>query len=244
MQMSKYDFSLDMESDNSNSLILRNILPHSRVLEMGPSYGRMTKYLKEVLECYICIVEKDFAAGISAKQYADNFFIGENDFHIIGYDGDECNGNIDKNMWHYQLQSDEKFDYIIFADVLEHVYDPWTALKNAATLLKNDGSIWISVPNSFHNAVLIDLLCKDNFQYRPIGLLDDSHIRFFTRTTLLQMVANSGLTIHQVLDPKNSVENTEIGTSYQDITDSSLEEFLKNRPDGEVYQFIWELKKS
>ena len=74
--MSKYDFELDMKTQNSNSVILNNIKPNSIVLEVGCAHGRMTKYLKETLNCTVDIVEIDWEAGDVAKQWARYAWLG------------------------------------------------------------------------------------------------------------------------------------------------------------------------
>lgn len=228
----KYNFDLDMESDNSCSLILREIKPNSKVLEMGPAHGRMTKHLKENLNCFICIVEIDRDAGDSAKRWADKWFIG-------GSSGD---GDIDGDIWHYQLTIHEnKFDYIIFADVLEHLYNPWLALERAASLLSENGKILISVPNISHNSVIIDLM-NDKFNYRPTGLLDNTHLRFFTNTTLRKMVENAGLIINKEMNTHCAVEHTEFRNNLDDVP-GNVGRFLNKREFGDVYQFVWKLKK-
>lgn len=223
----KYNFDLDMQSDNSNSLILREVKPNSNVLEFGCAHGRMTKYLKENLNCSVTIVEKDFSAGKEASKFATKSYIG-------------VFGNIEQYYWKDQNPS-IKYDYIIFADVLEHLYDPWAILLEVKYHLKDDGYILISVPNIGHNAVIIDLL-NDKFDYREIGLLDNSHIRFFTEKSLKEMVEKVGLKVHKVMNAKNIVENTEFKNSYSDVPED-VANFLKNRPNGDIYQFVWSLSK-
>lgn len=225
----KYNFDLDMESDNSCSLILKEVKPNSNVLEFGPAYGRMTKYLKEQLNCSICIVEKDMDSGNSAKMFADKYFIG----------GASGNGDIDGDIWFYDLKS-HKFDHIIFADVLEHVNDPWTTLKRAATLLTDNGTILISVPNVSHNSVIIDLM-NDKFEYRPTGLLDNTHIRFFTNTSLRNMVEDAGLLITKEMNTHCAIEHTEFRNSIDNVP-GNVGRFLNKRKFGDTYQFVWELK--
>ena len=223
--MSKYDFHLDMNSDNSNSVILRNIKPNSFVLEVGCAHGRMTKYLKETLNCDVAIIEQDEEAGNVAKQWACSSFIGEQD------------GNIENIISRMNGQC----DYIIFADVLEHLYDPQKVLLESKKLLKDDGSIWISIPNIAHNAVLIDLW-NGKFIYRDVGLLDNTHIRFFTKSSLMQMIEQCALRIDRQFNLVNVVGNTELNNSYQDLPPNLIVE-IKGRPEGEVYQFVWELRK-
>lgn len=225
----KYNFDLDMIGDNSNSLILRQVLPGSDVLEFGPAHGRMTKYLKENLNCKVTIVEKEERSGIVATNYAEMSFIGD-------YWGD-----IEKYHWKQNVSAiGSKYDYIIFADVLEHLYNPWEVLHSVRDLLKEDGRVLISVPNFTHNSILIDLL-NNKFEYREIGLLDNTHIRFFTRTSLERMVAGAGFVVEKIFDPCNAVENTEFGNSLSDVPEA-VADFLKQKVDGEVYQFVWSLK--
>ena len=227
----KYDFELDMVGDNSNSVILRNIKPGSKIFECGCAHGRMTKYLKEKLNCTVYVAEANKEAGLYAKEWAEQSFLGED-------------GNIE-----YKLFFDHLFkigiydlDCIIFADVLEHLYDPESVLKKCQLLLKDGGSIWISIPNIGHNAVLIDLW-NNKFTYRPTGLLDDTHIRFFTYHSLKEMINKCGLTIIQEINLQNPVENTEFGNSYKDVRPEVIFT-LKQREHGETYQFVWELKAS
>jgi 2-polyprenyl-3-methyl-5-hydroxy-6-metoxy-1,4-benzoquinol methylase len=227
----KYNFELDMVGDNSNSLILRNILPNSNVLEFGPAHGRMTKYLKENLNCKVTIVELDEEAGNSAKIFAEESFIGN---HW---------GDIEKYQWlHHLDDAAKKFDYIIFADVLEHLYDPWKVLSSVKNLLKDNGSLFISIPNIGHNSVIIDLL-NGKFEYREVGLLDNTHIRFFTRVSLQRMINEAGFEIEHCFDAHNIVENTELGNSYNDVPEH-VAEYLRQRPDGDVYQYVWSLRKN
>lgn len=224
----KYNFELDMIGDNSNSLILREINPNSDVLEFGPAHGRMTKYLKETLDCAVSIVEMDLESGEQASNFADYALIGDQD------------GDIEKYNWlEYFKSLNKKFDYVIFADVLEHLYNPWEVLSSVKGVLNRNGSVLISVPNVGHNSVVIELL-NNKFEYREVGLLDNTHIRFFTRSSLLQMVTKSGFWVQKTMDAHNAVENTEFENSFEDVPDD-VAAFLKEREDGDVYQFVWSL---
>jgi len=227
--MSKYNFELDMSSDNSNSVILKNIKPNSKVLEIGCAHGRMTKYLKEILNCKVTIVEKDIESGEIAKQWAETHYIG-------------VNGDIENifPIMHMGLLYDT-FDYIIFADVLEHLYDPKSVLKKSKSLLKTNGSVWISIPNIAHNSVLIDLW-NNKFEYKDIGLLDNTHFRFFTESSLRKMATDCELIISKEINLTNTVENTEFNNSYNNVP-LEIIKALKNREYAEIYQFVWELKQ-
>lgn len=230
--MTTYDFELDLETDNSNSVILKNIKKDSKIFEFGPAHGRMTKYLKEQLNCSIDIVEIDEKAGKEASHYAETSFIGPQ----VG----------DLNSYHQYMEivksAGKKYDYIILADVLEHLIDPKMILKWAGySMIKENGSIWISIPNIAHNSVLIDLW-NNKFDYKETGLLDKTHIKFFTESSLDQFVIDCGLKVKTKFNLINVVDNTEFNNSYEDVP-SYIAFGLKERKDGEVYQFVWELTR-
>src|SRR5665213_1471119 len=229
--MIKYDFALDMEADNSNSLILRNIARGSEVLEAACAHGRMTRYLREALDCRVTVVEYDAEAGASAAKYAaDSRHVGPG------------RGDLEKGPWFETLKSEgRRFDYIVMADVLEHLHDPAKLLSRATELRKPGGSLWISVPNFTHNAVLIEML-NGRFDYGEVGLLDGTHIHFFSEPSLEAMARRVGLKVVKRLDPVLKVKRVpELQNSYGDVP-WHVALYLKMRKGGEVYQFVWELK--
>ncbi|WP_110931166.1 class I SAM-dependent methyltransferase [Paenibacillus bouchesdurhonensis] len=224
--MLKYDVNLDENSDNSLSLILRNIERNSVVLEFGPATGRMTKYLKEKLNCDVYIVEIDPESARIASQYSSDCVIG----------------NIEEYAWLEHFDGIE-FDYIVFADVLEHLYQPQKVLLESKRLLKENGSIFVSIPNVAHNSIIIDLI-NNRFDYQEIGLLDNTHIRFFTYNSLMKMFEKAFLKPIKSLATYNRPKDTELNNDYDSISNEMLKFLLKNREYGEVYQFVFELKRS
>lgn len=83
------------------------------------------------------------------------------------------------------------FDYIILADVLEHLYDPWKVLANLRNYLKVGGYVLSSIPNLMHVSALRSLI-NGQFTYTDAGLLDRTHIRFFTLYEIERMFVNCG----------------------------------------------------
>lgn len=81
---------------------------------------------------------------------------------------------------------EEKFDYIIFGDVLEHLRSPESLLRNCRKILKKEGRILASIPNLMHYSVLSQLLNGD-FTYTDMGLLDRTHIHFFTYNEIVRL---------------------------------------------------------
>jgi len=87
------------------------------------------------------------------------------------------------------------FDLIVFGDSLEHMLDPWAALRQARTMLAPDGALLLSVPNIAHWSVLWRALKLGRWDYRDEGLLDRTHLRFFTPVTLAEALADAGFRI-------------------------------------------------
>jgi SAM-dependent methyltransferase len=88
-------------------------------------------------------------------------------------------------------------DCIIFADVLEHLVDPWAAVARAHALLRPGGTLVASIPNVAHGTVVAGLL-RGRFDYQTSGILDRTHLRFFTRPTAIALVESGGFHVHEV----------------------------------------------
>ncbi len=93
------------------------------------------------------------------------------------------------------------FDYIIFADILEHLRHPEQVLERMKHFLKQNGTIIASIPNLMNIEIVINLL-KGNFTYRDAGLLDRTHIHLFTLREIQKMFEDTGYTVNAV--QKNS----------------------------------------
>ena len=92
----------------------------------------------------------------------------------------------------------ERYDLILCLDVLEHLSDPWGLIEKLDYLLKPGGRLVASIPNIRHVSVLLPLLFKGEWKYRERGILDKTHLRFFTRQSAMEMMVASGLTLVQV----------------------------------------------
>lgn len=220
--MGNYDFELDLSSVNTMSVINSWIDANTHVLEFGSANGRLTRYLKEEKKCKITIVEIDEEAGRQAAQYADTAYVGTE------------YGNIDKYYW---LDDIEKYDYIILADVLEHLSNPQEVLRKCKKVLNENGKILVSIPNIAHNSILIDLF-NDKFCYDEVGLLDKTHIHFFTYKTFETMIRNIGLYITKQVPIYSRVGWNEIHNTYHDVP-HYVERELRKRKSGCIYQYVF-----
>lgn len=99
-----------------------------------------------------------------------------------------------------------KPDCVIFADVLEHLVDPWGALRTWTSRLAHGGCVVASIPNVAHHSVVRPLL-RGRFDYVDAGILDRTHLRFFTRSSVMGLFADCGLKVEslgRVVDPSRS----------------------------------------
>lgn len=209
--------------DHVIPIILKWVAPHSRVLEFGTAMGYMTKCMKEKLDCRITGIELNEEMAGHAALYAEKMIVAD----------------LDSDPWDKQLEG--KFDFIIFGDVLEHLRDPQNVIMKAKNFLLPEGSLLTSIPNIGHNAVIMSLK-KGEFHYQPNGLLDDSHIHFFTRGSIKQMMTHCGLVC---IGEKNKIiapGATEFKKFY--LFDPIAWLTLSARKDGHIYQFInrWAFK--
>lgn len=90
------------------------------------------------------------------------------------------------------------FDLISFGDVLEHIEDPLTVLRGAAERLSPGGVVLASIPNLRYWRVLWNLYWHGDFTYKDQGILDRTHLRFFTRSTMRKLFTDAGLTVDRM----------------------------------------------
>jgi 2-polyprenyl-3-methyl-5-hydroxy-6-metoxy-1,4-benzoquinol methylase len=86
---------------------------------------------------------------------------------------------------------------IVFSDVLEHLYNPWQTLKFLRSEISKECSIYASIPNIQHWSIIFGLI-SGNFDYADSGLLDRTHIRFFTKKTIISMFNNCGFEVKSI----------------------------------------------
>ena len=87
------------------------------------------------------------------------------------------------------------FDVIVFNDVLEHMEDPWMALRQTRRFLTSSGRVSASIPNVRHYSVVKPLLVSGRFTYQDAGILDRTHLRFFTLSGVKQLFVDTGFRV-------------------------------------------------
>jgi 2-polyprenyl-3-methyl-5-hydroxy-6-metoxy-1,4-benzoquinol methylase len=148
-----------------------------RILDAGTAAGYLGKVWRGDGH-YVAGIEFDAATGEKARQYYDVFEIA--------------------NLENYAFSARREFDYIVFADVLEHLRDPAAVLRRCIPCLKESGKIIISVPNIANWIIRLSLLFG-KFDYMDRGILDKTHLRFFTSRSLRQLMKEVSCELEKVI---------------------------------------------
>jgi len=160
-----------------------NLIPDnvSKVLDVGCSIGELGKQIKQNYNVEVVGLEINKEMALIAKNNLDKVIIADaaalnfNHYFHAGY-----------------------FDCIIFADILEHLKDPWSVLTNIGGMLGREGVVIASIPNIRHYTTIIELVVKGYWPYLERGIHDKTHLRFFTLKNIKEMFGNSGLMINKI----------------------------------------------
>jgi 2-polyprenyl-3-methyl-5-hydroxy-6-metoxy-1,4-benzoquinol methylase len=215
-----YTYDIDPNSDTAAASVLKFVGKHKKVLEIGAGPGSITRALQDINQCTLTAIEvyPDYITKL--KEFCSN---------VISAD-------LNDPQWCQEVSKNQSFDVIVAADVLEHLYDPLTCLKNMTTLLNDNGSIVISIPHIGH-AVIFACLWDSNFEYGKWGLLDRTHIRFFCIKNIQDLIEAAHLKIIDLDFIIRSPDQTEFADRWSQIPQSFKTEILAN-PHAYIYQIV------
>jgi methionine biosynthesis protein MetW len=180
--VSKYaEQRVRLEDRNSSTTKITDLVTQgARVLDVGCSSGYLGETLIAEKGARVWGVEIDESDAARARQRG---------FQEVAV--------ADLDQFDWTPFAAMKFDYILFADVLEHLKNPGHALKQAVRVLARGGRVIASIPNVAHISLRLELL-EGGFAYEEVGLLDDTHLKYFTRETIEQLFKAAGLVVSQV----------------------------------------------
>jgi O-antigen biosynthesis protein len=214
-----YEANVNLEHDNSSHTMIVELVGYNKnVLDIGCSTG----YLAEVLVqrgCRVTGIEIDPKSARRAEEHCERVIVGDVESLDLGKELDEGS-----------------FDVIIFGDVLEHLKDPLQALRRLKSSLGPRGYVVASIPNIAHGSVRLALM-QGKFRYHSVGLLDSTHLRFFTRESLEQLFKDAGFLITGLRRTTRGIFDTEIEIDRDMVTEEILE-LVRRDPEGLTYQFV------
>ncbi|MEI7682290.1 MAG: class I SAM-dependent methyltransferase, partial [Betaproteobacteria bacterium] len=223
MTSHRYVREFDPCSGNSLALLANRIPTGSTVLELGPAGGYFTRHLRENMHCTVDAVEIDPSMAEAARVWCRTIIIGN--LEILDLSA---------------LLPAHAYDVILMADVLEHLHDPAPLLEQLHALLKPDGCCLISVPNIAYGGLIASLLSGE-FEYRDEGLLDQTHLRFYTRHSLAQLLAKTGWFPDLWQPVRLSFWESEFRTRLETLP-TALVDLLTSRPELSCYQWLVEAR--
>jgi 2-polyprenyl-3-methyl-5-hydroxy-6-metoxy-1,4-benzoquinol methylase len=219
MQLKRYDAEANPAVDNTHTRVMRLVGRDKRVLELGCATGYMSRALTNEFGCIVTGIEVNPAAADEARTACARVIVGD----------------LDAIDWHDALGT-EQFDVIVTADVLEHLRNPAGVLAAVRSYLAPGGHLVASIPNVAHTSVLAELL-QGRFTYQPFGLLDDTHIRFFTRDSIYECFEEAGFAVTHLdrltLEPAETEFRTTLSSFPPEVVD-----WLGSREEATTYQFI------
>jgi SAM-dependent methyltransferase len=153
-----------------------------RVLEIGCGHGQALRYVKQEFGAeFVAGVELVPEVAAIARRYS------EIDVVLVG--------DVEQIQWDFPSGH---FDLIIAGHVLEHVKDPWSVARRLGALLKPGGQFVGSLPNVRNIRVSLPLVFVGKLQYTEEGILDWTHTKFFTRSTIYDLLKDSGFTVERI----------------------------------------------
>ena len=180
--------------DNQHPMAAQYLrFPPKLALDIGCHTGALGAAIKEKYpDAIVWGVEPDAGAAEIARSRLDTVL--QEQFESIAWSAEGITAG--------------SFDTVFLMDVLEHLYDPWKALLFLRGMLKPGAQVVVSVPN-VRNLMLMQDLAAGNWHYRAAGLLDVTHIRFFTNRDLIRMFYQTGFQVRR--------QGATFNTAEQDI---------------------------
>lgn len=215
-----YEYEVDTSSETAPANVARMVGKNKRVLEIGCGPGSVTKILTQQGSCQVTGLELDPEAIKKVTPYCAQVM----------------QADLNSSEWPSLLDGIEKFDVVVAADVLEHLYDPWTTLQRMVPFINSNGYLVISLPHVGHAAV-ISCLINGDFEYRDWGLLDRTHIRFFGLKNIESLLTQARLKIIEVRYVIKPPEETEFEVGWSKLS-STLQDALMSSKYSEVYQVV------
>lgn len=216
----QYEYEVDPEGPTAPARVARLVGYNKRVLEIGAGPGSITRVLNQGQACTVVGLERDPSAIAKLSRFCER---------VIQAD-------LNNPQWVDELDALGRLDFLVCADVLEHVLEPQRVLRQMAGLMQDDTSIVVSLPHVGHAAIHA-CLYQGDFEYRDWGLLDRTHLRFFGIENMAQLFREARLRIVHVEFVMKSPWETEFASKWQRLPFLMRQQLLKNRY-AEVYQVV------
>ena len=218
----RYRMPVDPNGDNNpHSFALQLIGSGHRILEVGCATGHVTEHLVAAGN-QVVGVEADPVSADAARQVIETV-------HVLDLDVERISA-VERST----------FDVALLGDVLEHLRAPEVTLIDVVAMLEPEGRVIISVPNLAHADVRLMLL-EGRVDYQNEGLLDRTHLRWFTKSSLRELLDAAGLTAVQLRRVRREMGITNVPADHSVHSDAT-KRFIMADPEAETFQYVVECR--
>lgn len=218
-----YERALQVDKRTSLSLLVEMVESGNQVLDVGIGGGALGAFLKHNKACVVDgITYNSEEADLAAAHYGT--------VQVADLDATSL----------LDLFPLQRYDRIVCADVLEHLRDPGRVLDAARQMLAVGGKLLVSVPNVGYMGLIAELL-EGEFRYRREGLLDQTHVRFFTRNSLLRFLSDHGWRAKRIETIELDLAESEFSPTW-DVFAPAVRAQLLAHADGLTYQYVMEVE--
>lgn len=208
-------------SDPRNDAVHLMLFEPKFALDVGCSSGGVARTLKDTFpKCRFWGIDPDAKAADLARSYMEKVIVSSFE-------------NID---WAAQGVNIGDIDTVFLLDVLEHMYDPWSVLSKLRTLVSPQSQIVISLPNVRNMSNIRDLM-NGYWRYRDDGLLDATHIRFFTQHEALRLIYQTGFRVER----HSFTWCPDMASTYDELKDRPFPQRLEFERGSLVIESLTEL---
>lgn len=214
-----YAREINQQDRTSLSVLSELVHPGALVLDLGCGNGALGRHLRTLQGCCVDgVTLNEREAELARPDYR----------RVEVANLDDCELP--------RLFDGQRYDHIICADVLEHLRQPERVLAACRELLAEDGQVLISIPNAAYVGLIAELM-EGEFRYREEGLLDSTHLRFFTRQSLTRFLSQNDWGIETLETIVRPLPASEFKTCF-DRLPPAVARHLLALPDALTYQFI------
>ena len=220
VQRHVYRRDIDTNTRTSLSVLAALVAPGSRVLDLGTGSGALGRHLCETKGCTVDGVTLSAEEQAAARPWYEQLEVLD----------------LEDPSWPMRFAG-RRYDVIVCADVLEHLREPERVLETCRDLLRPDGWLLVSIPNAAYAGMTVSLMHGD-WKYGPEGLLDRTHLRFYTRRSFCRLLEEQGWRVERIEPIDHTWYYTEFWTPFDQLP-PAVARYLLAQPDASAYQLVF-----
>ncbi len=207
--------------EDSLGNLYKYLKPNSKILDVGCSAGYFGEFLIKEKNAAVDGIEYNPDDARVAKKVLNNVYTFD----------------LDSSNWPKELLKN-KYDFILFGDVLEHLKNPGEVLEKFRKLLSKKGRVIISIPNIAHVSIRLEIL-NGSFEYEKLGIIDETHLKYFTFKSFSRLLSDAGYKVIDYDQTTIPVSKDVINKYLQSVGLKATNSFYKemSKPEALAFQY-------